>query len=308
MKKEQKYICKLCGYEAKNITALTTHLQYKHKDYNTQRYYDEFYKKPNEGFCEVCGKETKFRDMVKGYNKHCCKSCAHKTKHFRDSYNEAISKKSDKEVKSWRKRGRDSIRAQSSTGKCITDKDLQKREYKTLQHYKSWFPYITEYHNNIVKGICPKCHNEFVIDRWLLHTRHVRNMLPCLNCCPKNSYGIKGTSHFEEEVKTFIKEKINADIEENNRTILEGYELDIWIPKYNTAIEVDGTYWHADPRKYKATDIIKQIGLTAQEIWKKDKMKDGFAKRKGIILIRVKEIDWNADKDLIKQQLLEQFK
>ena len=37
-------------------------------------------------------------------------------------------------------------------------------------------------------------------------------------------------------------------------------------------------------------------------------MKDGFAKRKGIVLIRVKEIDWNADKELIKQQLFEQFK
>lgn len=29
---ELKYICKICNFEAKNNTSLTSHLQYNHKD------------------------------------------------------------------------------------------------------------------------------------------------------------------------------------------------------------------------------------------------------------------------------------
>jgi G:T-mismatch repair DNA endonuclease (very short patch repair protein) len=40
-------------------------------------------------------------------------------------------------------------------------------------------------------------------------------------------------------------------------------------------IEFYGTFWHADPRKYKAGDILKRgnsekYHVTAQEVWQKD--------------------------------------
>jgi hypothetical protein len=37
----------------------------------------------------------------------------------------------------------------------------------------------------------------------------------------------------------------NSKIERHNKTILDGKEVDIFIPEYNLAIEFDGLYWHA---------------------------------------------------------------
>lgn len=41
----EEHNCKLCGFEYDENRSLSTHLQFKHKDYTTQKYYDEFYKK-----------------------------------------------------------------------------------------------------------------------------------------------------------------------------------------------------------------------------------------------------------------------
>ena len=160
---ELKYICKICGFEAKNHTSLTSHLQYNHKDYTTKLYYDKFYKKENEGICEVCGKPAIFKNMVKGYLPCCSKSCAHKTKKFLNSFRKSINEKSEIELKEWRNKSLETKKSKSSNGKCITDEVLKHKEEKALKHYQSWFPYITDYHNNIVKGICPECHREW---RW----------------------------------------------------------------------------------------------------------------------------------------------
>lgn len=304
---ELTYICKICGFEAKNHTSLTSHLQYKHKDYNTQKYYDEFYKKENEGKCEVCGKPSIFKNMVQGYLPCCSKSCSHKTKKFLNSFRKAINEKTEKELKEWRNKGLKTKKSKSSNGKCITAEELKHKEEKTLKHYQSWFPYITEYHNNVVKGICPDCHREFTTTRWLVSNRHKCNMTCCVLCNPVNFNRDSSTSNLEKEITNYIKDNYNFEFVRNNRTELEGYELDIWIPKYRIAIEVDGTYWHADPRVFKSTDIIKQTGERAEQIWKRDKMKDGFAKRKQIHLIRIKEYDWKNNKDLTIKVLNEKL-
>lgn len=47
--------CKLCDKELINSRGLITHLRYNHKDYTTQRYYDEFLKKENEDICKLDG-------------------------------------------------------------------------------------------------------------------------------------------------------------------------------------------------------------------------------------------------------------
>lgn len=51
------------------------HLQKYHPEYNTKRYYDEFNKNSNEGFCETCSGETKYFSFNKGYLRHCSKKC-----------------------------------------------------------------------------------------------------------------------------------------------------------------------------------------------------------------------------------------
>ena len=54
------------------------------------------------------------------------------------------------------------------------------------------------------------------------------------------------------------------------------YFVDFYFPKIKLGLEVDGDYWHCNPIKYKATDIVKfPTGkFTAKEIWNKDKIRE----------------------------------
>lgn len=66
-------ICKICGKEISG-KGLGSHLT-THK-ISAKDYYDKYLKQPNEGICPVCGKETPFLKISKGYQKHCCASCS----------------------------------------------------------------------------------------------------------------------------------------------------------------------------------------------------------------------------------------
>ena len=72
-----KYICKICSYESPTSRGLGCHIKKNHK-ITTKDYYDKYFKKPNEGICEVCGKETKFASIPEGYKRVCSVSCGQK--------------------------------------------------------------------------------------------------------------------------------------------------------------------------------------------------------------------------------------
>ena len=59
--------CELCGQLLKNCLGLPSHLKHKHCIYTVQSYYDEFFKKENEGICVVCGNPTPFITVEQGY-------------------------------------------------------------------------------------------------------------------------------------------------------------------------------------------------------------------------------------------------
>lgn len=63
----------------------------------------------------------------------------------------------------------------------------------------------------------------------------------------------------------------------NDRTVLEGKEIDILFPDLNIGFEYDGIYWHKDREKY-------------------DKSKDDLAKHKGITIYHINETRNKKDK------------
>ena len=65
-------ICKICGKELSG-KGLGSHLT-THK-ISAKEYYDKYLKQPNEGICPVCGKETPFLKISRGYQKCCSQSC-----------------------------------------------------------------------------------------------------------------------------------------------------------------------------------------------------------------------------------------
>ena len=91
----------------------------------------------------------------------------------------------------------------------------------------------------------------------------------------------------EGEVKEFIS-SLKILFEENNRKILNGKELDIYIPTYNLAIEYNGLYWHSE--EY----IDNNYHLNKTEL----------CESQGIKLIHIFEDEWKYKQDIVKSRLM----
>lgn len=111
----------------------------------------------------------------------------------------------------------------------------------------------------------------------------------------------------ENEIIDFIKPFYDKPIIHGDRTVLDGYELDVWLPDIKVGIEYDGMFWHADPDRFKPDDIVIK-GLTAKDIWQKDKRKDLLAESKGINLYRIKEKDYIENKSICLSNLYKYIK
>lgn len=188
-----------------------------------------------------------------------------------------------------------------------TWKDIIKNQ--TLQKYKNYINsgIVLDYNNDCTLYYCNKCKNTININRELFISRLYKNIDVCINCNPIEKFYSVG----EKEVVEFIKSIYFNNIIENDRIILEGKEIDIYLPDIKLAFEYDGTYYHADARFYKNTDFIKKRNMYAIDIWNKDKEKIELCKNKGIKLIRIKEYDWYCNdietKNLIKEYINEQI-
>jgi G:T-mismatch repair DNA endonuclease (very short patch repair protein) len=82
-------------------------------------------------------------------------------------------------------------------------------------------------------------------------------------------------------------------------------EVDIFIrPK--KIIEHNGTYNHADPRKYKSDDLIREHGkmVKASEIWKREKMILKQIKKKGYKILVIWENDLLQDTENTAKKIL----
>lgn len=99
-------------------------------------------------------------------------------------------------------------------------------------------------------------------------------------------------SDFEIQISRYI-ESLGITIEQSNREILDGKELDIYVPNKNFAIEANGVYWHSS--EFKPKDYHQQKTLQCVE--------------KGIHLMHIFEHEWKDEqtqqkiKNLIAQAL-----
>lgn len=84
--------CKICGKECKDNHALSCHVAWAHK-VKSKEYYDTYLRKPGEGVCLVCGKETVYQNMGSGYNKFCSLSCSAKFPEHQDAVKASILEK-----------------------------------------------------------------------------------------------------------------------------------------------------------------------------------------------------------------------
>ena len=130
-----------------------------------------------------------------------------------------------------------------------------------------------------VEIICPE-HGSF----WQRPNDHINGV-----GCPKCRSMI---SKPEIEVQDFIK-SLGFKIQCNNRKILNGKELDIFIPSLNKAIEFNGIYYHYS-KKYFTPG--------------KHSTKSKLCKLLNINLLHLREDLWNRDKEKMKKVIHEFLK
>lgn len=100
--------------------------------------------------------------------------------------------------------------------------------------------------------------------------------------CYKQPYSNK-----EKELVDYVRSIYDGTIIENDRKILNGKELDLYLPDLNLAIEFNGNYWHSDAIVSSTKHLEKTLGC----------------KEKGIRLIHIFEYEWDTMQDKLKNFL-----
>jgi len=182
------------------------------------------------------------------------------------------------------KYGVDNILKHKKTREKISDKNKLER-FGFIKNYceaKNIVPLFSESEydgysfKNKYKFSCNKCNKIFETDVYRL------NHIFCNYCNPLDK------TTLENELYHFIKSIIGNDVivKRKDRTILNGKELDIYIPSNNLAIELNGLYWHSE----NGNDIKKLYHLN----------KSRSCISKGIKLIHIFENEWLYKKEIVK--------
>ena len=119
---------------------------------------------------------------------------------------------------------------------------------------------------------CLKCNNEY--------TASIHSNTPVCKKCNPNLFS--GFSKIEKELCDYIKSIYNGTIIENDKKILDGKELDIYLPEKKIAIEMNGFYFHGQKSSLESKSYFS----------KKAEEKRLLCKEKDIQLINIDDVDY----------------
>ena len=114
--------------------------------------------------------------------------------------------------------------------------------------------------------------------------------------CPKCGHQL---SKNEEEIYLYVCKLVGEEnVIHHDIKVLDGKELDIYIPNYNFAIEYNGLRWHSEDfakdkyYHYKKTKICNEKGITLFQIFE-----DEYIEHKGLVLDKIRHaLGVNKDK------------
>ena len=122
------------------------------------------------------------------------------------------------------------------------------KHYKQLPEFNTYVD-VSDNDNIIKKRKCPHpecnkcCEKWYEINDGAYHDRRQNKIEPCTRLYPIQKFRNHNTS-----IEQFIQDILlinGIEFETGNKTILNGYELDIFIPSKNIAVECNGIYWHS---------------------------------------------------------------
>lgn len=142
---------------------------------------------------------------------------------------------------------------------------------------------------------------EFTSNRWASYTAEIKNEL-----IHKWTHRDGSISKLETKIADVLVD-LNIPIETQFKFPKYFHKYDIHIKNSNIIIEVQGDFWHANPKLYKETDTFNfpnNLTYTAEQIWKKDKQNIDYAESQNYKIIQLWEYDINEN---IKKNNLEIF-
>ena len=269
-----------------------------------QKIYLFYHNLPEPPKCR-CGKPTEFLGYKRGYREFCSYSCMNGCKDIQERKKATSLKNWGTTNPMQSKEVRDRLQA-TNQERYGVDNTFQSKELMNKAKVTCKERYGTEYANqseevkqkilnskragimdkipgiiNIEPGdgfdiytiqcsdeTCNKCSEKcFKIRSGTLYDRKRLGVDLCTTRYPVGAH-IKNTS-LEKFVQDILDEH-NIEYETNNRTILSGKELDIYIPSKNLAIECNGVYWHSmydSKYHYEKWKACKQNGIQLLSIW-----------------------------------------
>ena len=124
----------------------------------------------------------------------------------------------------------------------------------------------------------------FEISFALLNMRNRLNTIICTECNPIE----KHISGLEIQLTNFIKESYNGVINENDKKIINPYEIDIYLPDLKLAFEFNGLFWHCEYSKSNTYHFDKTE----------------LCEKKEIKLVHIYEDDWLFKREIVKSRIL----
>lgn len=112
-----------------------------------------------------------------------------------------------------------------------------------------------------------------------------------LNGCPECNKE-KLRSRKESEIADWIRSCYSGEVIQSDRTVLDGLEIDIWIPSKKLGIEYNGAYFHS----FSSTESSYQRNYHS--------MKSTLAYNNGITLLQFVDIDYMAREEIAKSMIL----
>lgn len=199
----------------------------------------EIYKTKVSFKCQECESkaEASLRQFKeRGKNELLCQQCETKRK-FMQKYGVDNVFKSPEFIK---KNKENNLNKNKISEICEENNIELLEEYNGVHENGKWKYYSVK---------CEKCETIF---KTYFYER-ARNCCPV--CYPKTS------SIGEEEVKKFIRQNYSGKILFNDRTVLNGKELDIYLPDLKIAFEYDGAYWHNNVNNYFKFEECRKQGI-----------------------------------------------
>lgn len=144
---------------------------------------------------------------------------------------------------------------------------------------------ILEYSNYRFKCRCIKCGHEFDIP---INTGYMRlfryGTKWCTNCNPPDATKSKSETALFQYVESLVG---TGNVFQSDRKVLDGAELDIYVPEKKIAIEFDGLYWHNE-LNHPGTYHLRKTEM---------------CERAGIRLIHIFEDEWMFQQDIVKSRI-----